>query len=87
MPFLDLEEIASERLRRLIGIQEIIFPLGLVDSCFWDPGGKGREKWAQVARKVAPGQVIYSLFNSLRTGVAPLGKITVSEWMKYYMTV
>ena len=43
MPFLDLEEIASERLRRLIGIQEIIFPLGLVDSCFWDPGGKGRE--------------------------------------------
>lgn len=43
MPFLDLEETASERLRRLIGIQEIIFPLGLVDSCFWDPGGKGRE--------------------------------------------
>lgn len=53
IPFPGLEEISYKRLRWLTGIQEIVhFPLRLVDSCFWDLGGKRREiKGVQIVRK------------------------------------
>lgn len=65
-PFPVLEEISPKRLRWLTGCQGMsFFSLSLprlVDSCVWDLGRKRREiKWAQIVRKIAPGQVVSTL--------------------------